>query len=170
MRNQTKNLVFAAIFLALAIVVPMLGHFDGQVFLPMHIPVLLCGFVCGWKYGGACGLIAPLVSAFITGMPPLFPMAICMMFELCAYGILSAILYKKLNIYDSLIGAMIGGRIVGGIASAVLMGAAGIPYGFEAFIAGAFVTALPGIIIQLIFIPVIVLVLQKAGFVKKRTA
>jgi hypothetical protein len=133
----------------------------------MHIPVLLCGFVCGAPLGALCGLLTPLLSSITTGMPPLFPTAVSMMLELCAYGALTGFLHgKKLNVYLSLILSMLGGRAVSGVAATVLMGLAGKPYGFAAFLTGAFVTALPGIVVQLVLIPVLVLTLKKSGFME----
>jgi len=167
-RYSTLKVVSTALCIALGILLPMFFHligFGGPAFLPMHIPVLLSGFICGGPYGLACGLIVPLLSAVLTGMPPVFPTAIAMMFELGAYGLLSGLLYKKFNVYVSLIGAMLGGRIVSGIANALLMGMAGKAYGFAAFISGSFVTALPGIIIQLV--PLIIIALQRAKLTSK---
>ena len=135
----------------------------------MHIPVLLCGLLCGWPFGAACGLIGPLLSSLLTGMPPAFPTLPAMMLELCAYGVLTGLFYRKLrrNLYLSLIGAMLGGRAVSGIANAVLLGIAGKPYGFTVFLTSAFVTALPGIVIQLVAVPLLVAALQKAGLVQR---
>ncbi len=169
--SHTKNLVITAFCLALCIVLPMAFHAigAGQAFLPMHIPVLLCGFLCGWPYGAVCGLLGPLLSSLLTGMPPIFPIAPAMMLELCAYGLLTGLFYRRLggNLYLSLIGAMLGGRVVSGIANAVLMGIAGKPYGLSMFLSAAFVTALPGILIQLVAIPLLVAALQKAGLAEK---
>ena len=167
MKNSLKDLVLAALFLALGVLFPMIFHAfgAGSTFLPMHIPVLLCGLIVGWRYGAAVGFIVPILSSFLTGMPPLFPTAVAMMFELCAYGLLTGLLYKKTNIYVSLLGAMLGGRIVSGVANAILMGVAGNEYGFSAFISASFVTSLPGILIQIIFVPLVVIALQKAKLI-----
>lgn len=165
MKNNVKQLVFSAVCVAIGVILPSIFHmvgWSGSIFLPMHIPVLLCGLICGWRYGGLCGLIVPLLCSVFTGMPPLFPIGAAMMFELCAYGVISGLLYKKFNVYISLIGAMIGGRIINGIATAIFMGMLGNPYGISAFISGAFVTALPGIIIQIVLIPVIIIALTRA--------
>lgn len=136
-QSHTKNLVLTAFCIALCIVLPMAFHAigAGATFLPMHIPVLLCGLLCGWPFGAACGLIGPLLSSLLTGMPPAFPTLPAMMLELCAYGVLTGLFYRKLrgNLYLSLIGAMLGGRAVSGIANAVLLGIAGKPYGFTVF-------------------------------------
>lgn len=169
-RNQTKNLVVAALCLALGILLPQVFHVfgAGSAFLPMHIPVLLCGLLCGWQYGALCGFIVPLLSSLFTGMPPIFPTALAMMMELCAYGALTGLLYRKIkwNVYFSLISSMLAGRAVSGIANAVFWGIAGKAYGFSAFLTTSFVTAVPGIIIQLVAVPLIVICLEKAGLME----
>ena len=175
MKNQkTKPLVLAALFLALGVVFPQLFHAigAGPVFLPMHIPVLLCGLICGWQYGGICGLVVPLLSSLLAGMPPLWPTCPSMMLELCAYGLLTGLLYRKLrlNVYAALVAAMLGGRVVSGLANALFMGLADKPYGFSAFLSGAFATALPGIVVQLVLVPLLVLGLQKATLIQPPTA
>lgn len=166
--SKTKSMILTAFCIALGLVLPTAFHAigAGNVFLPMHIPVLLCGLLCGWQYGAVCGFVVPLLSSLLTGMPPIFPVAPAMMLELCAYGCIAGLLYRgkfKLNLYVALAGAMLGGRIVSGIANATILGMAGKPYGFAAFITGTFVTALPGIILQLVALPVLVAALQKSG-------
>lgn len=172
-QKAIRRLVLSALFLALGLVLPSAFHLvgAGPVFLPMHIPVLLCGCVCGWQYGAVVGFLAPLLSSF-TGMPPLFPTAFAMMFELSAYGFLTGLLYRdrKCNVYLSLICAMLGGRLVSGVANAVLLGAAGKAYGLSAFVAASFVTALPGIILQMILVPLVVLALERTGLTGRRRA
>lgn len=170
-KNNIIDLSVAALCVALGILIPSVFHLFGQagaVFCPMHIPVIVCGMVCGWKYGGLCGLIVPPLSFLIIGMPPIYPMGVSMMLELCAYGVLAGLLYKRFNVFVSLIGAMIGGRVVYGIVNLILMGIASTAYSMEAFLTGAFVTALPGIVIQLIFIPALVVLLEQLGFLKKK--
>ena len=123
--KQTKKLVLAAMFLALALVLPFLtGQIPqvGSMLCPMHIPVLLCGFFCGWQWGLAVGLIAPILRSLTLGMPPMFPTALCMAFELAAYGAFAGFLYEKLagrkfRVYLALIGAMVLGRAAWGIVS-----------------------------------------------------
>jgi thiamine transporter ThiT len=170
MKTNTRNLVLAAMFLALGLVLPFLTmqipQF-GSMLLPMHLPVLLCGFVCGWPYGLLVGAVTPLLRSPLFSMPPLYPTAVAMAFELAAYGLLAGLFYKLLpkttvNIYVSLILAMLGGRIVWGVAQVVLLGFAGNAFTWQAFAAGAFTTALPGIILQLVLIPVLVLALKRA--------
>lgn len=165
MENNTKKITLSALFLAMGLLLPFLtGQIPqiGKMLSPMHIPVLLCGFYCGWKHAGVVGFICPLMRSVLFGMPVLFPSAVGMAFELMTYGILSGILSKKLGkeklwkIYVALIIAMLGGRIVWGIAQVVLLGLSGSAFTFQAFIAGAFVNAVPGIILHLILIPIIV--------------
>lgn len=173
MRNDhttIKRLVYSALFLALALVLPFLtGQIPqiGSALSPMHIPVLLCGFVCGWPWGLAVGLIAPPLRYMLFGMPPaavFIPMA----FELAAYGAFSGILYRVLPkrtgyIYVSLIGAMILGRIVWGVAKFIQAGLQSTTFPLSAFWAGAVVTAIPGIICHIILIPILVMALKKGG-------
>lgn len=169
-RNQTKKLVIAALCLALGILFPQVFHVfgAGSTFLPMHIPVLLCGLICGWQFGGLCGLVVPLLSSLFTGMPPIFPTAPAMMLELCAYGVLTGLFYRKCkwNLYFALIGAMLAGRVVSGVANAIFMGIAGKAYGFSAFLTASFVTAIPGIIIQIVAVPVIIICMEKANLIE----
>ena len=135
----------------------------------MHIPVLLCGFFCGAPWGLVVGFISPILRSFILGMPPMFPVAICMAFELAAYGFVAGFLHKRLtstkrNVYISLLCAMIIGRIVWGLIMFACMGFDISKFGIPAFIAGAFTTALPGIILQIILIPVLVIRLKKRSY------
>ena len=166
--TNTRKLIYSAICLAIWLLLPQVFHMfsvanAGSVFCPMHLPVLLCGFLCGWIWGGAVGILVPLLSSLITGMPPA-PMNISMMLELCAYGALAGVFYKvtKKKVFLTLILAMLGGRIVLGIANTVIFGLSGTAYGFTTFLTSAFVTALPGIVIQLVLIPVILFALKKA--------
>ncbi len=166
--NSLLRLVFSALFLALAFVMPFLtGQIPeiGSMLCPMHIPVLLCGFICGWPWGLAVGFVAPMLRSFTLGMPPLFPTALCMVFELAAYGAVSGLMHRKLPpkkpyIYCSLLVAMIVGRLVWGAAMFVCMGINGGAFTFAAFIAGAITNAVPGIIAQIVVIPVLVMVLE----------
>ncbi len=171
---KLKKLILAALFMALGLLLPFLtGQIPtiGKMLLPMHIPILLCGMICGWPYGLTVGAITPLLRSLLFTKPALYPMAISMSFELAAYGLVVALLYRlfhkniPLSLYGSLLGAMLAGRIVLGIANTVLYGMGGRPYSFSAFVAGAFVEALPGIAVQLILIPMIMLSLQHAGLV-----
>lgn len=165
-RQKTRNLILTALCIALGFLLPKLFHSigAGPVFLPMHIPVFLCGMICGPLYGLACGALLPLLSSFLTQMPPLYPVAVAMLFELAVYGLVSGFLYQKQrqNVYLSLILAMLAGRLVSGIANTLLLGFVGKSYGFSAFLAGAFLKSWPGILIQLLFLPLLLLALEKA--------
>ena len=176
MKTKTSNrairrMVSAAVCLALCMVLPFLtGQIPqvGSALSPMHIPVLLAGFLCGPWWAMAVGAVAPLLRFALFGMPPIFPTGVAMCFELAAYGLVSGLLYARLpkktvNIYVSLVAAMLAGRVVWGIVMAVLMGLSGSAFTWAAFMAGAFVNAVPGIIVHILLIPIIVLALRKAG-------
>ncbi|MGM9941987.1 MAG: ECF transporter S component [Bulleidia sp.] len=173
--KDMKKLVLSGMFLALGIVLPFLtGNIPqiGSMMCPMHIPVLLCGFICGWKYGMVVGLITPLLRSAMFGMPPMFPSAVGMAFELMTYGFLSGFLYEHSRwqcvkaLYRCLVLAMIGGRLVWGAAMIVLLGINGGMFTFQAFLSGALLNAVPGIAIQLVLIPAVMVALHKAGVVR----
>jgi len=165
-----KNLTAAGICLALCMILPFLtGQIPqiGNAISPMHIPVLLCGFICGPYYAAVVGAVAPVLRYFMFGMPPLMPIGVSMCFELAVYGIVSGLLYmalpkKTVYIYVSLISAMLLGRVVWGVARVLLMGISGVPFSWQLFISGAFVNAVPGIIIHIVLIPAVVIALKKA--------
>ena len=168
-----RRMVSAAVCLALCMVLPFLtGQIPqvGSALCPMHIPVLLAGFLCGPWWAMAVGAVAPLLRFALFGMPPIFPTGVAMCFELAAYGLVSGLLYARLpkktaNVYVSLLAAMLAGRVVWGIVRVALSGVAGEPFTWAAFMAGAFVNAVPGIIVHILLIPVIVLALRKAGLI-----
>lgn len=167
-RKRLIKMTLAALFLALAYVLPFLtGQIAeiGSMLCPMHLPVLICGFVCGWPWGLAVGFIAPLLRSLTLGMPPLFPTAICMALELAAYGVTAGLMHKMLPrkkpyIYCSLLTAMAVGRLVWGAAMFIFVGLNGGAFTLAAFVAGAFTNAIPGIILQVILIPVVVMLLD----------
>ena len=168
-KTSVKKLILAALFLAMAMVLPFLtGQIPevGSMLCPMHIPALLCGFFCGWPWGLMVGFVAPLLRSVTFGMPPMFPVAICMAFELATYGAVAGALYQKLprkksSIYVALLAAMVLGRLVWGAAQFACLGLTGSSFSLSAFWAGAVATAIPGIIVQIILIPVLVMVLEK---------
>ncbi|MBQ5987137.1 MAG: ECF transporter S component [Clostridia bacterium] len=176
MKQNLKKLVYAALCLALCMVLPLLtGQIPqiGKALSPMHIPVLLCGFLCGWPWGLAVGAIAPVLRSFIFGMPALYPDAVCMAFELATYGAVSGLLYRVLprkpwNVYAALLAAMVAGRLVWGLVKWLLLGLAGSAFTMEMFLAGALLNAIPGIILHIVLIPIVVLALEKAGLVENR--
>lgn len=163
-------MTYAAACLALAIVLPFLtGQMPqlGQMFCPMHIPALLCGFTAGPWWGLAVGFIAPLLRHLLLSAPP-YPTCLSMAFELAVYGFTAGMLYKKLpgkkrSIWIALISAMLLGRVAAGVSMAILMGLSGMKYTMKAFISVNLITAIPAILIQLLLIPPIVSLLEKAG-------
>lgn len=174
--NDLSKITLAALFLAIAYVMPFLtGQIPevGSMLCPLHIPVLLCGYVCGWPWGLAVGFIAPLFRSLTLGMPPFFPTAVCMAFELAAYGGLVGWMHKVLPkkkpfIYCSLLTAMILGRLVWGVAMFACTGINGGSFTFAAFLAGAFTNAIPGIIVQIVLIPIIVMILDNPKVINLR--
>jgi thiamine transporter ThiT len=171
MKNHEKlvKLTLSAFFLALCYTLPFLtGQIQqlGAMLTPMHFPVLLCGFLCGWPYGLAVGLIAPLFRSLTLGMPPLFPNALAMAAELAAYGAVAGLAYaslprKKGFIYPALLIAMLAGRAVYGLVMLVILGLNASPYGWEAFLSAAFLSSVPGVLLQLLLIPPLVLTLER---------
>jgi thiamine transporter ThiT len=164
LKKQYKNLVLSAFFIALGIILPfvtMQVPRIGNMLLPMHIPVMLCGFICGGPYGFIVGLIVPLLRSVMTGMPVMIPMAVTMAPELAVYGLVTGLLYQRVKtrgfgIYISLLTAMICGRIVWGVVSLGVFSLLGNAFTWKLFIMNGFVNAIPGIVIQLILIPVLV--------------
>lgn len=175
--DRLLKMILSAMLLALAYVMPFLtGQLPtiGNMLCPMHIPIILCGFICGWSWGMLIGFIAPLLRAFTLGMPPIFPTAVCMAFELAAYGAITGIMYKVLPqkkpfIYVALIVAMLVGRMIWGLAMYACMSISGNEYTFALFIAGAFTNAIPGIIVQLVLVPVLVMVIDSHRVIRFRS-
>ena len=174
MNKNLRKLIYSAMCLALCLVLPFLtGQIPeiGKALSPMHIPVFLCGFLCGWPWAPAVGMIAPILRSLLFGMPKIYPDAVCMMFELATYGLVAGLLYKALprktrSIYVTLLIGMVAGRIVWGIAKWALLGLAGTPFTMQMFLAGAIFNAVPGIILHIVLIPVIVMALNKAGLIE----
>lgn len=176
-QSPVQTLAMAAMMMALGFVLPF---FTGQIpqigsmLCPMHLPVLLCGLLCGWKYGLAVGFLLPLLRSAVLTAPPMFPTAIAMAFELGAYGLLVGWLYARSRwqcvaaLYRCLILAMIGGRVVWAAVRIVLSGVSGQAFTWQMFLSGAFLTAIPGIILQLAFIPVVMVALDRTGMVRFR--
>ena len=170
-KHKILRLVLSGLFLSLAFVLPFLtGQIQkfGAMLCPMHLPVLLCGFICGWPYGLLIGIIAPILRSLTLGMPPLFPTAVCMAVELATYGAVAGIAYKllpkkKVFIYLALIIAMLVGRAVWGVSMFALTSIKGGSFGLSAFVAGAFTNAIPGIILQIVLVPIIVMVYEKVS-------
>ena len=184
MNSITKKLVSCALCIALGVLLPMAFHVipnAGSIFLPMHIPVLICGLFCGWPYGLACGIITPFISSVTTGMPPAM-MLPQMMIELAVYGLVAGLCTQYISmknemtkLYMSLIIAMLAGRIMNGFVNTCIAMLAGRimngvvntcilstqGYTLSVFMMASFITCLPGIILQLIVIPVLVRILNR---------
>ena len=167
---NTKNITTAAMLIALGLVLPFLtGQIPqiGSMLLPLHLPVFLCGLICGWKYGLFVGLVLPVLRSLLFGMPPMYPTAAAMAFELATYGAVSGAIYHYegyfciRSLYRTLIAAMLSGRLVWGVAMIVLLGVQGNAFGWAAFMSGAFLNAIPGIVLQLLLIPALMLALHK---------
>jgi thiamine transporter ThiT len=172
--TPVKKLVFTAVCAALCLVLPMAFHTipnAGQVILPMHIPVLLCGLICGWPYGGVCGLIGPLLSSLLTGMPPA-AMLPSMMVECAAYGAVTGLMMKFIrtgkllpDLYISMLTAMALGRIVSGLAKALIFTPGTAPF---AWVTTSLVSGIPGIVIQLVLMPLVIFALTRARLIPVR--
>lgn len=175
MRQSIRNLTLSAMFMAVGMVLPF---FTGQIpqignmLLPMHLPVFLCGLICGWRYGASVGFTLPLLRSVVFGMPILFPTALAMAFELLTYGLVAGLLYGRskwqcvIALYRSIIAAMLAGRLVWGIAQTIFLGIKGNLFTWQAFAAGAFFNAFPGIILQLVVIPLVMIALNRTGLVR----
>lgn len=171
--SHVKKLVFTAVCAALCLVLPMAFHTvpnAGSIFLPMHIPVLLCGLICGWPYGAVCGLLGPFISSF-TGMPPA-AMLPSMMVECCCYGLVAGLMMKYVHtkqatadLYISMVTAMILGRVIAGLIKAWILTPGTAPF---AWVTTSLITGIPGILIQLAIMPAIVFALTRARLIPNR--
>ena len=182
MKNQSKlrayifRLVLSAMFLAIGLVLPFLtGQLQqlGSMLCPMHLPVLLCGLICGWQYGAAVGFVLPLLRYVLFTAPPM-PNGIAIAFELAVYGLAAGLLYARSRwqclraLYRSLLIAMVAGRLVWGGAMLVITGVSGTAFSWQMFLAGALLNAIPGIILQLVLIPAVMVALDRTGMVPFR--
>lgn len=170
-RNNLYSMILAAMLLAVAVVLPSFtGNVPkiGAMLCPMHLPIYLCGFLCGPWYAMIAGFLAPLLRLAYFGMPPFIPKGLPMCLELATYGLTVGVLYrllpkKNVFIYVSLVGAMLLGKIPWGIAKVVLAGLGKISFGWQVFFTEGFVNALPGIIVQIILVPTLVMLAKKRG-------
>lgn len=175
--SMVKRAVITAVCIALCVVLPMAFHAvknAGSIISPMHFPVLLCGLICGWSFGLLCGIAGPIFSALFTGMPPMAYLP-PMIVELAVYGLVAGLMMQIVHtkntyadLYISLVVSMIAGRLIAGLARGFIFAAG--KYSMQAWAAGYFVTALPGIAIQLVLIPSLVFVLIKAHLIPERYA
>lgn len=168
---KTSRLTQTAMLLALGLLLPFLtGQVPqiGKMLLPMHLPVLLCGLLCGWRYGAFLGFGLPLLRGVLFGAPVFFPAGTAMAFELMTYGLVSGLLYRRspqtlAALYRALLAAMLAGRAVWGLVQTIQLGLLGDGFTLELFLAGAFFQAVPGIILQLVLIPGLMLALKRTG-------
>ncbi len=173
--SYVKLSMITAVCIALCVVLPMAFHSiqnAGSILLPMHIPVLLCGLICGWPFGLLCGLAGPWLASLITGMPPMAYLP-SMLVELAAYGLIAGLMMQLVHtkstyadLYLSLFAALVGGRVVAGIAKALIFSPGN--FAFAAWTTSYFITALPGLIIQIVLLPSIVFALEKARLIPAR--
>lgn len=175
--SVARRSVLSAMFLAIGLFLPFLtGQIQqiGNMLLPMHIPVFLCGLICGWKWGLAVGFITPVMRSVLFGMPIMYPVAIAMAFELATYAAVAGALYAHSKwqciraLYRCMIIAMIAGRVVWGVAEVILLGVGQDGFTWQMFIGGAFLNCIPGIILQLIAVPAIMAALNRTGLVPYR--
>ena len=171
-KNSLMRLTVTAACMALAMVLPFLtGQIPeiGKMLAPMHLPIFLCGLMCGWQYGLVCGAVSPLLRCFLYGTPA-FLSAFAMCFELAGYGFLAGLLYRYLPkhlpyLYLSLVGGMLFGRLTGVLCKLFLLGIGQLPeYSFAIFWSGYIAGCLPGIVLQIVLVPLLILALRRAGF------
>lgn len=173
--SNVKKSIITAVCIALCYVIPLMFHGiqnAGNIFCPMHIPVFICGLICGWQYGLLCGIAGPALSSALSGMPPVAILP-SMMVELAVYGTVAGLMMKLVrtkstyaDLYISLIVAIVCGRVVAGLAKALIFARGS--YSMSAWIAGSVVTSWPGTVIQLVFIPTIVFALMKSHLIPER--
>ncbi len=174
--NKIQKLCMCGLFIALCTALPQLFHLIGlgSSFSPMHIPVILCGMICGGLYGGICGIIGPVISSLTFSMPDTASL-IPMIPELMFYGLVSGLLAQYLPIkntvlktYASMVPAMLLGRIAAGVTRYFLFIGQGKGYVISMWLGSHFVKSFPGIVLQLIFIPALILILKKSGVLKSK--
>lgn len=174
--SSVRRVSLCAMCIALCYVLPIAFHAVGVggVLSPMHIPVLLCGMICGGGAGVICGIIGPVLSSLLSGMPPVL-MLVRMIPELCGYGLVAGLGMRYfrtgrnvVDVYASLAIAMVAGRIVGGIATAVFYMVTSGVYSIALWITGYFVESVPGILAHLILVPILVFTLEKARLIPAR--
>ncbi len=179
LKTKNEKTAVTGMLIALGILLPFAtSHgfgIPGTVLLPMHIPVFLCGLLCGPVYGAFSGLLLPVLNSFLTGMPAMYPMMPIMAGELFTYGLVSGLLYKKtklgkmkFGVYAALVGAMISGRVVYGLVFHLLLLVSGQLKALTVW--AAVVTGVPGIFIQLLLIPPVILALQHGKRKASRSA
>ena len=173
MKDLTLKIVLSATFISLGLALPFLtGNipYFGNMLCPMHIPIIIAGFVLGPWYGLSIGLVTPILRSFLFGMPPFYPSALCMSFELATYGLVSGLLYNLLSktslkhivvIFISLVAAQLIGRGIWGVSRMRCGLFPNTKFTWQMFLSGGFITAWPGIILQLVLIPPLVIMVNR---------
>lgn len=173
LNSKVTKMVFGGLLIALGILLPQAFHVfgtaGGGTFLPIHIPILMAGLMLGPYYGSLIGLVVPILSSVLTGMPPV-PKVYFMIVELVTYGIVTGIVIRKANVYISLIAAMLAGRLLYGLSLVIGVQLLHFtaPFANQAAFFGGIVTGIPGIAIQLIILPILYTALKKGGFTFER--
>ena len=173
--TSVKKSIICAVCIALCYVIPLFFHGiqnAGSIFCPMHIPVFMCGLICGWSYGLLCGIAGPVISSALTGMPPIAYLP-NMVTELVIYGLVAGLMIKLvhtkntyLDLYISLVVAIVLGRIAAGIVRALIFTQG--TYSMAMWVSGYVITSWPGTLIQFIFIPSIIMALMKGRLIPER--
>ena len=168
---QSKTIqkaVLCVLFIAAGLVLPMGFHRLGlgTAFLPMHIPVFIGALVCGPWFGVIGALCTVSLSCVLTGMPPVFPVGVCMMVELAVYagvsaGIMERRKYRISSLYMALAAGIVAGRIANGLANAAAAAFSGVQYSLSSFWEGTVVATAPGTILLLCIVPGIVYAIER---------
>lgn len=147
---KVRNLVLSGMFIAIGIVLPIAFHMFGGLgpkLLPMQFPILLGAYFLCPQYAVAVGVLTPILSGIITGMPPIFPAMPCLAIEFGAYALFLSIL-KLENKYLRLLATLILGKIV------LLAFALTNPV-FWAFAISQLTNGLLGMTWQIVLIPIV---------------
>lgn len=173
--TYVKKAIITAACIALCVVLPMAFHSipnAGSILCPMHIPVLLCGLICGWPFGLLCGIAGPFLSSIIAQMPPMAYLP-SMLIELLVYGLVAGLMMKFVytkslyaDLYISLVASLLAGRIVAGVLMALIFAKG--QYSVTMWVTSYFITAWPGIVVQLVLIPTIIYALYKSKLIPAR--
>ena len=174
--SSIKKICICAVCIALCYVLPVAFHAVGlgTALSPMHLPVLLCGLVCGWPYGAVCGIVGPLLSSALTAMPPA-AMLVHMVPELCAYGLFAGLFLRLIrtgklyaDLYLAMVPAMLLGRVIAGLVRTVVFLSGAQGYSLALWVSSYFVESFPTMVLQLVVLPTLVVVLMKARLIPER--
>jgi niacin transporter len=163
--TDIKTYGIIAAFVVLSVLTPWAVHQvpnAGATYLPMHFFIFVAALTCGWQAGAIVGLLTPFASYLVSGMPVMTVLPQIAV-EVTVYGLLAGLLRQKFNlrVVWSVLGAMIGGRLALLITVAIVQAITGNVYSplgpsatpFSA-VWNTVAQAWPGMLIQLILIPV----------------